>query len=49
MIIVIKKKKEMYYGHLLEANLCETSVVPRVPIPEVGTMEDFDESVIVHL
>ena len=44
-----KKKKRMNVDILQEANLCETSPLPREPVPEVGTLEDSNESVIVHL
>jgi len=31
------------------AHLCETSPVPRGPVPEVGTLEDPNEDSVVHL
>ena len=49
MITVIKKKKRINCGHLRDVNLCETSLVSRNLVPEVATLEDTDESVIVHL
>jgi len=42
-------QKNNNFGHLQEVNLCETSPVLREPVLEVGTLEDSDESVIVHL
>ena len=47
MITVIKK--ECIVDILREANLCETSPVPKESVLEVGTLENSDESVIVHL
>ena len=48
MIIVIKKG-DWIVDILQEANSCETSPVPREPVLKVGTLEDSNESVIVHL
>ena len=48
MIIVIKKIG--YITDILwEANLCKRSPVSRELITKVGTLEDSNESVIVHL
>ena len=44
--MVTVKKKRINYGHLQEVNLCETSPMPRELVPEVGTLEDSDKSVI---
>jgi len=34
---------------LREANLCETSLMLRELVPEVGILEDYNKRVIVHL
>ena len=56
MIRVLKKeKKRINCGHRREANLCETSPMPtcvrQVPclVPKVGTLEDSNKGIVVHL
>jgi len=48
MIKVKKKGKRTNCKHLREANLCESSPMPKELVPEVGTLEDSNDSVIVH-
>jgi len=42
--MIIVKKKGIIVDILQEANLCETSPVLKEPVPEVGTLEDSNES-----